>query len=274
MLTATALGKAVQMVGSTSAAIHDPVSVKRRLLLMHYESGVGHIGGNLSCLDAMLVTFHDHLKPNDHFVLSKGHSVGALYATLWSLGHLDDDDLRSFHRDGTVLAGHPPATGIPKIEFATGSLGHGVSLGAGLALSARFQDTDANVICLSSDGEWQEGSSWEGLIFAARHRMSNLTIMIDNNGLQGFGATAEIAGMTPLATRLSGFGVTVLSVDGHDVGAIRAALESATDTVKVIVLNTIKGRGVSFMENRMEWHYNALTRELFDQADAELESNA
>jgi len=241
---------------------------------MHFESGVGHIGGNLSCLDAMLVTFHRYLRTNDHFVLSKGHSAGALYATLWSLGHLDDNDLGSFHRDGTLLAGHPPAKGVPKIEFATGSLGHGVSLAAGLALSARFQKSDARVVCLSSDGEWQEGSSWEGLIFAARHRLSNLTIMIDNNGLQGFGSTSDIAGTAPMAARLSGFGVTVLSIDGHDVDATQIALESPTDTVKVIVLDTIKGRGVSFMENRMEWHYNPLTRELLDQANADLESYA
>ena len=263
-----------KMLESASGVAFNPVAVKRRLLLMHFESGVGHIGGNLSCLDAMLVAFHHHLKSNDHFVLSKGHSAGALYATLWSLGYLDDDDLRSFHKDGTLLAGHPPAKGVPKIEFATGSLGHGVSLAAGLALSTRFQRSDANVVCLCSDGEWQEGSSWEGLIFAAHHRLSNLTIMVDHNGLQGFGSTSEVASLSPLSTRLSGFGVTVLSIDGHDLGAIQAALESATDTVKVIVLNTIKGHGVSFMENRMEWHYNALTRELFDQATAELDSHA
>ncbi len=241
---------------------------------MHYESGVGHIGGNLSCLDAMLVVFHRFLRPTDHFVLSKGHSAGALYATLWSLGHLDDDDLRTFHRDGTVLAGHPPAGGIPRIEFATGSLGHGVSLAAGLALAARFQRRESRVFCLCSDGEWQEGSTWEGLIFAAHHRLSNLTIMIDSNGLQGFGSTSEIASMGRLPTRLSGFDVNVLSVNGHDIDAVDDALRSAIDTVTVIVLETIKGKGVSFMENRMEWHYNPLTEHLLDQALGELDSHA
>lgn len=261
------------MLTSANSAF-DPVAVTRRLLRMHYESGVGHIGGNLSCLDAMLVTFHDHLRPDDHFVLSKGHSAGALYATLWSLGHLDDDDLGTFHRDGTVLAGHPPASGVPRIEFATGSLGHGVSLAAGLALSTRFTNDDARAICLCSDGEWQEGSTWEGLIFAAHHRLSNLTIMIDRNGLQGFGTTADVASMAPLTTRLRGFDVTVLSIDGHDLTAIRTALDAPTDTVKVIVLDTVKGHGVSFMENRMEWHYEPLTRELLDRAIAELDSRA
>jgi transketolase len=140
---------------------------RRRLLKMHYESGVGHIGGNLSSLDAMLVVFHDYLREQDRFFLSKGHAAGALYTTLWSIGRLDDHDLESFHQDDTLLAGHPPAAGIPEIAFATGSLGHGVSLAAGTALAFRFKRSDARVVCLTSDGEWQEGSTWEGLIFGA-----------------------------------------------------------------------------------------------------------
>lgn len=237
---------------------------------MHYESGVGHIGGNLSCLDAMLVSFHEFLADGDHFVLSKGHSAGALYTTLWSMGYLDDDDLNTFHRDGTLLAGHPPATGVPKIEFGTGSLGHGVSLAAGLALAAKLQRQEARVVCLTSDGEWQEGSTWEGLIFSSHHQLSNLTIMVDQNGLQGFGTTTDVASMPSLATRLSGFDVALFEVDGHDHAAIAAALAAAVHGVKVVVLKTTKGRGVSFMENRLEWHYKPLTEDLFRRAMAEL----
>src|ERR1700761_9263817 len=133
---------------------------RRRVLRMHYESGVGHIGGDLSCLDAMMVVFHEYLREEDKFVLSKGHSAGALYTTLWSLGRLSDHDLESFHRDDTLLAGHPPAAGIPEIAFATGSLGHGVSLAAGTALAFRFKlHSGPRVVCLTSDGEWQEGST-------------------------------------------------------------------------------------------------------------------
>ena len=121
-------------------------------------------------LDAMLVVFHECLREQDRFFLSKGHSAGALYTTLWSLGRLDDRDLESFHRDDTLLAGHPPAAGIPEISFATGSLGHGLSLAAGTALAFRLKRSDARVVCLTSDGEWQEGSTWEGLIFASHHQ--------------------------------------------------------------------------------------------------------
>jgi transketolase len=243
---------------------------KRRLLKMHYESGVGHIGGNLSSLDAMLVVFHDYLRDGDRFFLSKGHSAGALYTALWSLGRLEDRDLESFHRDDTLLPGHPPAAGIPEITFATGSLGHGVSLAAGTALAFRLKRTDARVVCLTSDGEWQEGSTWEGLIFASHHRLSNMTILVDHNGLQGFGSTTDVASMSPLWQRLQGFDVDVQVIDGHDTNAIRAALSFPRERLTVIVLRTVKGHGVSFMENEMKWHYLPLTAELYQQAIDEI----
>ena len=251
-------------------SVSDVRVARQRLLKMHYESGVGHIGGDLSSLDAMLVVFHEYLDEEDKFVLSKGHSAGALYTTLWSLGRLDDHDLESFHGDGTLLAGHPPAAGIPEIPFATGSLGHGLSLAAGTALAFRLKGSDARVVCLTSDGEWQEGSTWEGLVFATHHQLNNLTILVDHNGLQGFGSTTDIASMSPLWQRLRGFDVDVDVVDGHDVSAIRAALLSGSERLKVIVLRTVKGRGVSFMENEMKWHYLALTPELYQQAINEI----
>ena len=136
---------------------------------MHYESQAGHIGGNLSSLDLMLVLHHEILDPDDRFVLSKGHAAGAYYVTLWTLRRLKEEDLRHFHRDGTRLSGHPPASGIDDILFATGSLGHGLSLGAGLALAKRLKAEPGRVFCLTSDGEWNEGSCWEALIFARQH---------------------------------------------------------------------------------------------------------
>ena len=136
-----------------------------RLLQMHSESGAGHIGGNLSCLDILLAIYHDVLTEFDHFVLSKGHAAGALYTALWSVGRLSDSDLKTFHRDGTLLSGHPPARGIADIPFATGSLGHGVGLAAGLALGQRLHEIAGRVICLTSDGEWNVGSTWESMVF-------------------------------------------------------------------------------------------------------------
>jgi transketolase len=152
----------------------------------------------------MLLVHHELMSPGDRFVLSKGHSAGAYYVVLWSLGKLSDADLDSFHKDGTRLAGHPPSHGIPEIEFATGSLGHGLSLAAGLALAAKLKGQTHRIYCLTSDGEWQEGSTLEALIFAAHHKLSNLTIMIDQNGLQGFGTTAEVASMDDMSKRLAG----------------------------------------------------------------------
>ena len=257
-----------------TAKLHsaDFKAARKRLVSMHFESGVGHLGGNLSCLDAVLLVFHEVLRGQDRFILSKGHSAGALYIALWSVGRLRDEDLKLFHKDGTLLAGHPPASGIPDIAFATGSLGHGLSLAAGTALAMRMKDGDARVICLTSDGEWQEGSTWEALIFACHHKLANLTIMVDHNDLQGFGSTAEVASMSPLWERLKGFEVDVEVIDGHDADAIRAALAHPSSSLRIIVMRTIKGKGISFMENRMESHYLPLNPDQFRMAMNEIEA--
>lgn len=248
------------------------MAVRRRLLTMHYRSKTGHIGGNLSSLDAMLLLHHDYLHAEDRFILSKGHAAGALYATLWSLGRLTDDDLDSFHRDGTHLPGHPPPMGLPDISFATGSLGHGLSLAAGLALSKKIKSAPGRVFCLTSDGEWEEGSTWEALIFAAHHRLDQLTVLIDHNGLQGFGTTDAVASMGAIETRLCGFDLAVRRCSGHDLAAMRAALDEPTDRPRVVVLDTVKGHGVSFMEGRMEWHYLPMSEAQYHQAMAEQET--
>ena len=245
---------------------------RKRLLQMHFESGVGHIGGNLSALDAMLIVFHEYLGKSDKFILSKGHSAGALYTTLWTTGRLRDEDLKLFHKDNTLLAGHPPASGIDDILFATGSLGHGLSLAAGTALAHRFKEQDARVYCLTSDGEWQEGSTWEALIFGCHHRLANLTVLVDHNNLQGLGTTTEVASMSPLWDKLNGFDLDMEIIDGHDPIAIRAALDKPATRLRLLILRTVKGHGVSFMENRMEWHYLPLKEEQFRAAMAEIES--
>ena len=202
---------------------------RARLLKMHFEAKVGHLGGNLSCLDALLVLHARVLRPQDAFVLSKGHSAGALYIALWATGRLDEALLSSFHQDGTRLAGHPMAGWHPGILFSTGSLGHGLSQAAGLALAARLQGQDRRVHCLLSDGEWQEGSNWEALIFAAHHKLDNLCALVDMNGLQGFGSTEAVASMADLGGRLRGFDVDLQELDGHDHAALEAALARPGD---------------------------------------------
>ncbi len=247
---------------------------RRRLLQMHFESGVGHIGGNLSALDCLLVVSHEHLSGNNRIVLSKGHAAGALYVCLWSIGVLDDSALKTFHRDDTLLPGHPPAAGIPEVLFATGSLGHGLSLAAGTALAKRFAGRSSpsvdHVYCVTSDGEWQEGSTWEALLFSAHHRLDNLTVFIDHNGLQGFGSTRDVASLPALWDKLCGFDVDVSVIDGHDLTALRDAAARRTPRPHFVFMRTVKGKGVSFMENRMEWHYLPLTPEQYQLAMTEL----
>ncbi len=246
---------------------------KARLLRMHFESGVGHIGGNLSALDMILYLHHRELRPDDVFILSKGHAAGALYAALWSLGRLTEEDLSQFHRDGTFLSGHPAPGWRADVPFATGSLGHGLSLACGLALGKRLKKDKGRVFCLLSDGEWNEGSTWEGLIFASHHGL-DLTALVDLNGLQGFGATPDVADLAPLAEKIRAFGVDVQSIDGHKMDELAASLSRRAKGPRVIVARTVKGHGVSFMENKMEWHYLPMTEAQYRRALAEVDASA
>jgi transketolase len=251
--------------------INKVTSARKRLIQMHYESGVGHIGGNLSCLEAILLCFHEFIQEDDKFILSKGHSSGALYIALWSIGIIEDAQLKTFHKDNTILPGHPPISGIPQVLFATGSLGHGLSLASGTALSMKLKRNKSRVICLTSDGEWQEGSTWESLIFACHHKLSNLTILVDHNELQGFGNTTEVASMSPLWEKIKGFDIDIQIIDGHDLDAIRNAMEMTSNTCRIIFLKTIKGNGISFMQNQMQWHYLPLNEDQYIQAIKEID---
>jgi transketolase len=242
---------------------------RRRLVTMHYESRIGHLGGNLSALDALLCLHHGLLSPEDHFILSKGHAAGALYVALWSRGLLSEEDLRTFHADGTWLAGHPVPGWSAGIPVATGSLGHGLPIALGMALARKLNGEEGHVYCLTSDGEWQEGVMWEALIFWRHRGLRNITVLVDLNGLQGFGSTREVASMEDLGRRIEGFGATVVHIDGHDHRAITHAVREHPGAV--ILLHTVKGKGVSFMENRMEWHYLPLSAEQYALALHELE---
>lgn len=242
---------------------------RKRLLKMHYESNAGHAGGNLSALDILLCLYHYTIKEDDLFVLSKGHAAGAVYITLWTIGKIQEAELHTFHKDGTRLSGHPPVQGLPEIQFATGSLGHGLSLAAGLALGKKLKKEKGKVYCVTSDGEWNEGSCWEALIFAKHHKLDNLTFIVDSNGLQGFGTTKEVADLGSLADKFKIFGIDTIEVDGHDPKQILAALKN-NSSLKAVVAKTMKGKGASFMENKMEWHYLPMTKDQFLQATEEL----
>ncbi|QNK03902.1 transketolase [Dyella telluris] len=247
---------------------------KIRLLQLHYEANCGHLGGNFSCIDALMTLYHRVMGADDRFILSKGHSAGALYATLWSLGRLSEADLQTFTRDNSLLPGHPSGSGIPGLMFSTGSLGHGPSLATGLALAARHKGLDHQVFCLCSDGEWQEGGCWEALNFAIHQRLDNLVILIDQNGLQGFGRTAEVISCEDLSPRIAAFGADLQKIDGHDSDAIMQAIaKPARGAPRVLILDTVKGRGLHF-EDLLESHYLPLSEASYLAARSAFEEGA
>ena len=234
---------------------------------MHYESGVGHIGGNLSALEILMTLYHRVMGDDDAFVLSKGHAAGALYVTLWSVGRLAEHDLAQFHGEDTVLGGHPFPWVFREAPFATGSLGHGLGLAAGLALGKRLRGEPGRVFCLMSDGEWNEGASWEALMFVAHRRLREIVPVVDLNGLQGFGSTGEVSNLGSLTSKLREFGLEVREVDGHDPEAIEESLRTIpADRPLAVIARTVKGHGVSFMEHKMEWHYLPMTAEQYELA--------
>jgi transketolase len=254
---------------SISALPEIGVRAKLRLLRMHYESKVGHVGGNLSSLDILLSLYGSVLTKDDVFVLSKGHSAGALYIALWTVGLLKEEDLLTFHKDNTRLSGHPPAQGMPEIMFATGSLGHGLSLAAGVALGKRLKGENGRLFCLMSDGEWNEGSCWEALIFLIHQNLGNLTFIVDLNGLQGFGTTREVANLDSLVDTFRAFNIRTIEVDGHDYRELTYALSENIGPIAIIA-KTRKGCGVSFMENEMAWHYLPMNKGQYEQAVEEV----
>lgn len=245
-------------------------AARKRLVQMHFEAGVGHVGGNLSCIDMLLTISHCFTAPTDEIILSKGHSAGALYIMLWSLGLIDDQELRTFHGDGTRLAGHPPPKTLPRVSFGTGSLGHGLSIAAGIALASKFKSGSGQVFCVMSDGEWQEGSTWEALIFAHHHKLSNLNIFIDLNGLQGFGGTQDVAGMgDSFMARLRAFTPNVQLVNGHDfeqlINCDPAIVERHDQNLpRINICETVKGNGIARFEGKMESHYLPISSEDFE----------
>ena len=251
----------------------DALAIRRMFLSMHHRARAGHIGTGLSCIDLLVFLYRRYLAAGDVFILSKGHGVSALYATLHHVGRLPAEVLATYYEDGTLLAAHPVARAIDEIPAATGSLGHGLPNACGVAFSHRTQLlTTARAVCLLSDGDCNEGSTWEAAAFASHHRLSNLTVVVDRNGLQGFGTSTEVLDMEPFADKWRAFGFDVREIDGHDFREIDAALSAAPGAgPRCIIAQTTKGRGVSFMENRLEWHYLPMSDDQYRVAVEELD---
>ena len=244
-------------------------------------AGCGHPGGALSCMDILTVLYFDILnidpqnpkwEARDRFILSKGHSSIGLYSILYLRGFMDKKTLLTFRQDGSSLCGHPDMNKVPGVEMSTGSLGHGLSVGIGLAVAAKKDNKRYRVIVLLGDGETQEGSVWEAAMFAAHHKLDNLTAIVDRNRIQIDGFTEDILSLEPYKAKWEAFGWKVEEIDGHNLEQIQKAFMKKTEAGKplLILANTIKGKGVSFMENNPAWHGGGLKGDLIEIATREV----
>jgi len=251
-------------------------AVRRTILEQSKRAGVGHIGSCLSVVDILVALYGDVIEvrtpddpDRDRFVLSKGHAALALYSTLHHTGRLDRSLLDRFCSDGSAVTTHPERV-VSGVDFSTGSLGHGLSLGVGAALAARIQGSRRRAFVLVSDAELNEGSTWEAAMFAAHHRLANLVAIVDLNGQQALGYTEDVLDAGSPLARWQAFGWDAVEVDGHDHEALRAALTRPTTLPNAVIARTTFGKGVSFMERRIVWHYLPMTDEEFALALAEV----
>lgn len=253
---------------------------RRDIVNMLADAGSGHPGGSLSAVELMAAVYYTQLRIDpqnptdpmrDRFVLSKGHAAPCLYAILAQKGFFPREELKKLRKLHALLQGHP-VMGIPGVEASTGSLGQGVSMATGMALGAKAQGQDIRVYTILGDGELQEGQVWEAAMAAAHYKLDNLTVIIDNNGLQIDGPNDEVMSLGDIAAKYAAFGFTVYELaDGHDLDAIIKALQApANGRPKCILAHTVKGKGVSYMENQVGWHGKAPSDELRKQALAEL----
>lgn len=244
---------------------------------MYYKANAGHIGCSLSCVDLIIGSLILQKSTNESFILSKGHAAVALYVALNHLGEISETELNTFYHEGTVLSAHPAPNQFRGIPFATGSLGHGLPISAGIAQANKLLNNNEFVYVLMSDGETNEGTTWEAAHFAGRGGLDNLIVMIDKNGLQGFGRTNEVLGDTASAQQWELMGFDVVQIDGHDlemiISTIQQFKERPNGKPKLLIANTVKGKGVSYMENRLEWHYLPMSADLYEQACHEIKQH-
>ncbi|AQS60313.1 transketolase [Desulforamulus ferrireducens] len=257
-------------------------AIRRHIITMLGEAGSGHPGGSLSAADIISVLYFDTMKldpeqPNwpdrDRFVLSKGHAAPVLYAALAERGYFPVEELKTLRKLGSRLQGHPDMKKLPGVEMSTGSLGQGLSAAIGMALGLRLDGGQQRVYALLGDGEVQEGQIWEAAMAASHFKLDNLTVFLDYNNLQIDGPVDVVMNVAPLPEKWRAFNWHVIEIDGHDIGQILQAIAEAQATKgkpTMIIAKTIKGKGVSFMENQVGWHGNAPKPEQVEQALAEL----
>lgn len=261
-----------------------PQTLRKTILRMAYAGSTVHIGCAFSIIEILAVLYRNHLElgdrspaaaGRDYLVLSKGHGVMAQYACIHELGWISDHDIANYFGDGTALKGLSDAH-VPGLEVTSGSLGHGLSVGVGMALAAKLRNSAQSCFAIIGDGEMNEGAIWEALLFAAHFKLDNLVVIVDENRFQAMGTTAEVMHLGSIAVKFRAFGFDSLDVDGHDETKLDAALRylraKRNGRPKAIVAATVKGKGVSFMEDNNVWHYTRLNAETYAAAMSELEA--
>lgn len=259
-------------------------NVRKMALEAVYSAASGHPGGSLSVADILTYLYMEEMnldvanpkaEDRDRFVLSKGHCSPALYATLAEKGFLPKEDIKTFRKADSYLQGHPDMKGVPGVDMSTGSLGQGISAACGMAKAAKLSGKNYRVYVALGDGESEEGQVWEAAMFAAHYKLDNLTVFLDFNGLQIDGDVTEVMNPTPFDTKFAAFGWNVINIDAHDFEQIEAAVNQAKATEgkpTIILAKSVKGKGVSFMENEAGWHGAAPNQEQYEQAIAELDA--
>ncbi len=248
-----------------------------------HAAKAGHPGGSLSCTDILTYLYFEHMNVDpenpkkadrDRFVLSKGHAAPALYSVLANRGYFEVESLKTLRQIGSILQGHPDMKHIPGVDMSSGSLGQGISCAVGMALSSKHFGDNYNVYTVLGDGEIEEGQVWEAAMFAANKGLSNLTAFVDFNNLQIDGSVEEVNSPCPIDKKFEAFNWHTIIIDGHDFDQIEAALKEAAAVNKpvAIIANTVKGKGVSFMENSVGWHGSAPNDQQYEQAMSELEN--
>lgn len=259
------------------------IALKARMGILTgiHAAKAGHPGGSLSCTDILTYLYfkemnidpkNPKMENRDRLVLSKGHAAPALYSVLAQRGYFDEKELLNLRQIGSILQGHPDLKKIPGVDMSTGSLGQGVSAAAGMALSAKHFGNSFRVFAVLGDGEIEEGQVWEAAMFASSKKLNNLVLFIDNNNLQIDGTVEEVNSPYPIDKKFEAFGFNVMTIDGNDFDEIESALNKAKNSDKpvAIIAKTVKGKGVSYMENAVNWHGAAPNDELYEQAMAEL----
>lgn len=255
-----------------------PVRMRRTVLEMAYAGSTVHIGCAFSIIELLTVLYRNHLRypgndpraeGRDYLVLSKGHGVMAQYACMHEMGWLNDSHIQGYFADGSDLKGLSDSR-VPGLEVTSGSLGHGFSVGVGIAMGLKRKGTDQKVYAIVGDGELNEGPIWEGALVAAHHRMANLMLIVDKNGFQAMGTTDDVLALGDLSVKFSSFGFETMEVDGHDEAAVDAAIRqlwaNGVGKPKALIAKTVKGKGVPFMESDNRWHYTRLNAQTFAEA--------